>query len=84
MANSRLRDRAVYHTDLLNEMRSAMPDVEFVDIGAMQCTPECNVVENSRLLYIDERHFTSLGALRVGEQFRKSFDLPGFIDGEAP
>ncbi len=49
-----------------------MPDVEILDIGAIQCAPGCNVVEGDQLLYIDERHFTKLGAKRVGDRVRVS------------
>jgi hypothetical protein len=59
-----------------------MPDTEILDIGAIQCGLECDVVEGDRLLYIDERHFTKLGAKRIGERLRAAFDLPGFIDSQ--
>jgi hypothetical protein len=65
-------------------MRAAMPDVEILDIGAIQCGLDCDVVEGDRLLYIDERHFTKLGAKRIGDRLRASFDLPGFIESRTP
>jgi peptidoglycan/LPS O-acetylase OafA/YrhL len=80
VVNERLRDRVIQDTALLNKMRAAMPDVEILDIGAIQCGLDCNVVEGDRLLYIDERHFTKLGAKRIGDRLRASFDLPGFIE----
>jgi len=80
--NDRLRDRVIRDNTRLNQMRSAMPDVEILDIGAIQCAPDCDVVEGDQLLYIDERHFTKLGAKRVGERVRASFDLLGFIHSE--
>ncbi len=81
--NERLRDRVIQDTALLNQMRAALPDVEILDIGALQCAMDCDVVEGERLLYIDERHFTELGAKRVGDRLRASFDLLGFIDSQA-
>jgi len=80
--NDRLRDRVIQDNTLLDQMRTAMPDVEILDIGAIQCAPGCDVVEGDQLLYIDERHFTKLGAKRVGERVRELFDLPGFISSE--
>jgi SGNH domain (fused to AT3 domains) len=80
--NERLRDRVIQDNTLLDQMRTAMPDVQILDIGAIQCAPACNVVEGDQLLYIDERHFTKLGAKRVGERVRASFDLLGFIHSE--
>ena len=81
--NDRLRDRVIQDNTLLNQMRSAMPDVEILDIGAIQCVPGCDVVEGDQLLYIDERHFTKLGAKRVGDRVRVSFDLLEFINSES-
>ena len=80
--NERLRDRVIQDNTLLDQMRTAMPDVEILDIGAIQCAPACDVVEGDQLLYIDERHFTQLGAKRLGERVREFFDLPGFISSE--
>jgi hypothetical protein len=80
--NDRLHDRVIQDNTLLNRMRTAMPDVEILDIGAIQCAPGCDVVEEDRLLYIDERHFTKLGAKRVGDRIRASFDLMEFINSE--
>lgn len=74
-----LPGRVAHKKDLLDKMRLAMPDVEIVDIGAIQCATGCGVIEEERLLYFDAMHFTRLGAQRVGERFREAFDLPGFI-----
>jgi peptidoglycan/LPS O-acetylase OafA/YrhL len=80
--NDRLRDRVIQDNALLSQMRTAMPDVKILDIGALQCSPGCDVVENDHLLYVDERHFTKLGAQRIGARVRASFDLLEFIDSE--
>lgn len=80
--NDQLRDRVVHEGALLSQMRTAIPGVEIVDIGAIQCTPNCDVVEGERLLYFDQRHFTRLGAKRIGERFRESFDLVEFINSQ--
>lgn len=77
--NTRLQDRVLRDTDLLALMRESLPGVEILDIGAIQCDPICDVVEGDRLLYTDERHFTELGARRVGERSRQSFDLLEFM-----
>jgi peptidoglycan/LPS O-acetylase OafA/YrhL len=80
--NDQLRDRVVQEGALLSQMRSAIPGVEIVDIGAIQCAPDCDVVEGDSLLYFDQRHFTRLGAKRIGERFRESFDLLEFINSQ--
>jgi hypothetical protein len=59
--------------------RASIPGVEILDIGEIQCTPQCDVIEGDRLLYYDSMHFTELGARRTGERLRESFDLLGFI-----
>lgn len=80
--NDQLRDRVVREGALLSQMRTAIPGVEIVDIGAIQCARDCDVVEGDSLLYFDERHFTRLGAKRIGERFRESFDLLEFINSQ--
>lgn len=80
--NDRMRDVVIQDTVLLNQMRSAIPDVEIMDIGALQCAPRCDVVEDDHLLYVDERHFTKLGAKRIGDRLRASYDLLEFINSE--
>jgi peptidoglycan/LPS O-acetylase OafA/YrhL len=82
--NLRLQDQVVWRNELLADMRAAIPNVEIVDIGAIQCTPQCDVVEDEQLLYFDAFHFTQLGAKRVGEKFRASFDLLKFINSVSP
>lgn len=77
--NARLRDLVDMKAALLGRMREAMPNVQIVDIAAMQCTPHCDVIEGDRLLYFDTQHFTPLGAKRVGEQFGQMFDLPTLL-----
>jgi hypothetical protein len=72
----------VQDNTLLNQIRRAMPDTEILDIGVIQCTPGCDVVEGDQLLYIDERHFTKLGAKPVGDQVRVSLELLGIINSE--
>lgn len=82
--NVKLQDQVVQRSDLLAKMRAALPDVEIVDIGAIQCSPQCDVLEGDNLLYFDAFHLTKLGAKRVGERFRASFDLMAYIkDGNS-
>lgn len=78
-ANQRLRDQIVMKDTLLEQMKIAMPGVEIIDIGKIQCTPQCDALEGGQLLYYDGMHFTELGARRMGERLRESFDLTGFI-----
>ena len=78
--NFSVRNRVVDESSVLRQMREAIPDVAIVDIGAMQCEPSCDVIEGDKLLYYDERHFTELGAQRIGERFKEAFDLPNYID----
>lgn len=73
--NTTLRGQMNRKQELLLEMRSTIPGVPIVDIGSIQCTPHCDVIEGERLWYFDAQHFTQLGALRVGERFRKHVDL---------
>ena len=73
-------DRFVLKNALLEQMRTSIPGVEILDIGEIQCTPQCDVIEGDRLLYYDSMHFTELGARRTGERLRESFDLLGFIN----
>jgi hypothetical protein len=70
-------------TNLLSQMRTAIPDVEILDIGAVQCTPACDVIDGDQLLYFDAFHFTSSGAKWVGARLRESFDLIGFINSRS-
>jgi peptidoglycan/LPS O-acetylase OafA/YrhL len=77
--NVKLQEHVVGRRDLLAKMRAAVTDVEIVDIGAIQCSPQCDVVEGDHLLYFDAFHFTKLGAKRVGERFRATFDFLGYI-----
>ena len=70
--------------ELLEQMRRAVPSVEIVDVATIQCTPECTAVDGGRLLFIDERHLTGLGARRLGERFRRVFDLPGLARSGEP
>ena len=79
-ANAALRKTALVKNRLLREMRVAMPDVTIVDIGNIQCAPECDVLEGEALLYYDQMHWTQLGAKRVGESMNEVFDLPGLIN----
>ncbi len=78
--NRRLRYLTRQKKELLQQMRGAMPGVEIVDIATIQCSPFCQAVEGERLLFVDSLHFTRLGAKRVGERFKRSFDLQAFID----
>jgi peptidoglycan/LPS O-acetylase OafA/YrhL len=80
VVNQNLGSHIVQKTELLQQMRTALPGVEVVDIGSMQCGKMCEVVEGDRLLYFDAQHFTRLGARKTGERFRQAFDLPGFIN----
>jgi peptidoglycan/LPS O-acetylase OafA/YrhL len=77
--NTRIRETVDRKETLFEAMRTALPDVEIVDMAAIQCTPQCDALEGERLLYLDTQHLTELGARRIGERFRGSFDLPGFI-----
>ena len=65
---------------MLENLRSTLPGVEVIDIGRIQCTPHCDVIEGEQLLYYDYMHVTVFGARRLGERLRESFDLPAFID----
>lgn len=78
--NARLDQRAVQRTALLETMRNALGDVELIDIGAIQCAPRCDSVDEGRLLYMDAQHFTPLGAQVVGARLRQSFDFLSFLD----
>jgi len=73
--NQHMQARVRHPGALLKDMQEALPEIAIVDIAAMQCAPQCNVLEGRQLLYFDAMHLTTLGARRVGEQFRKSFDL---------
>jgi hypothetical protein len=42
--NDRLHDRVIQDFALLNQMRTAMPDVEILDIGAIQCAHGCDAL----------------------------------------
>jgi len=79
-ANAALREKAFVKTSLLEKMRAALPDVTILDIGNLQCTPACDILEGDELLYYDQMHMTKLGAKRVGERMRHAFDLPRFIN----
>lgn len=81
--DGRLQERVIRDGDLLQRMREALPNVTIVDIATIQCDPVCSVVEGDRLLYTDERHFTELGARKIGERSRKSFDLLKFMDAQS-
>ena len=78
--NAAVARTVVRHTQLLEQMRAAMPEETIVDISRIQCEPQCEVLAYNQLLYIDERHFSKWGGKRIGERFRESFDLPGYID----
>ncbi len=80
--NEKMDELVIQDTYLLKHMRAAIPDVQILDIGAIQCSPRCDVVEDGRLLYVDERHFTKLGAKRMGERTRTSYDLLGLLNIE--
>jgi hypothetical protein len=79
-ANRALRDRLVEKDQLLARMRDALPGVEVLDIGHIQCTPDCDVIEGEQLLYYDRMHLTVLGSRRMGERLRQSFDLLDFLN----
>ena len=61
-------------------MRAAMPDVTILDIGNLQCWPACAILEGDELLYYDQMHMTKLGAKRIGERMRQTFDLSKFVN----
>ena len=66
-------------TELLNEMRSAMPHTRVFDMASIQCTPTCNVVYENKLLYNDHVHFSEAGADYFGEKFENVFDIEEFL-----
>lgn len=78
-ANAALREKALVKNSLLKKMRAAMPDVTILDIGKIQCTPACEILDGDKLLYYDQMHMTKLGAKRLGERMKQTFDLPKFI-----
>jgi hypothetical protein len=82
--NTRLRDQVLLNNDLLEQMRISISNVEILDIGKIQCTPHCDVIEGDRLLYYDWMHFTELGARRTGERLKESFDFMGYINSPVP
>lgn len=79
-ANQALRERVVKKDRLLALMRAALPGVKVLDMGGIQCSPHCDVIEGKQLLYYDRMHLTVLGSRRMGERLRESFDLLGFIE----
>jgi peptidoglycan/LPS O-acetylase OafA/YrhL len=79
-ANAALREKAVVKNSLLEKMRAAMPDVTILDIGNLQCSPACEILEGDELLYYDQMHMTKLGAKRIGERMRQTFDLTKFVN----
>lgn len=81
-ANAALREKALVKNSLLRKMRAAMPDVTILDIGNIQCTPACEILEGDKLLYYDQMHMTKLGAKRIGERMRQTFDLQEFINSK--
>ena len=78
--NAAVTRTVVRHNQLLEQMRAAMPEETIVDISRIQCEPQCEVLAENQLLYIDERHFSKWGGKRIGERFRESFDLPRYIE----
>ncbi len=82
--NFSVRNRVVDRSFVLRQMRQAIPEVDIVDMGSIQCAPSCDVIDGDRLLYYDKRHFTQLGAQRFGERFKKAFDLPTYMSEPDP
>ncbi|NQX89562.1 MAG: acyltransferase family protein, partial [Halioglobus sp.] len=78
-ANEVLRERVLKKDALLASMRDALPDVEIIDIGRLQCRPHCDVIEAGQLLYYDRMHLTVLGSQRMGTRLRESFDLLTYL-----
>lgn len=74
-ANEIIRDKAVQTPQLVEEIRSRIPELNMIDMGSIQCTPHCDVLEGDRLLYFDHFHFTVLGARRMGERFKRTIDF---------
>lgn len=78
--NEKLAARMLRKDDLLGSIRQALPGVEVIDIGAVQCEPACDALEGERLLYFDAQHWTVLGAQRMGERLAQRFDLRAYIE----
>jgi len=78
----RIEDNVVDRSWLLRAMRKALKGTEVIDFGAIQCTPECAVMADNRLLYVDEGHLTTHGAEIMAARFRERFDLRGFITAQ--
>lgn len=82
--NAALHEQARGNEELLKQMQAALPEVKILDMRALQCAPQCNVLEGESLLYFDNMHFSLLGARRAGERLRVSFDIQEYINSPGP
>lgn len=78
--NIRVGHEARQQTELLAAIRKAIPGTQVVDMGKIQCKPQCTVAHENALLYWDSHHLTPEGAEFVGQRFKQEVDLRGLID----
>ncbi|MCB1690330.1 MAG: acyltransferase [Halioglobus sp.] len=73
--SEKLSPKADRQESLSTAIIEALPGTPVVDMGKLQCTPICEVVDNRLLLYDDGYHFTLAGARFFGQRFRTLFEL---------